>query len=145
MEGSFGFGAVDGVVEGRDVVEGWCHILRSSASSNCVVCSRLSTRWESVCARSLGGEPGRWAGEQPVLSSTFGTSRFFAGFLYCAIWVPRCGVRVFPVRYVFRVQDFPAYAAHHCCVANAYDGAAGGVGEGACVESWGAAFGGFTA
>ena len=55
---------------------GWCHILRSSAWISWLVYSSVSTRCESVCARSLGGEPGRWAGEQPVLSSTLGTRRF---------------------------------------------------------------------
>lgn len=35
-----------------------------------------SNRWERLCASVEGGEPGRWAGEQPVDNSIFGTNRF---------------------------------------------------------------------
>ena len=69
----------DGVVgDGGEVVTGggWCQIRRSSMSRSCDTCSRVRMRCVSVCASEEGGPPGRCAGEQPVASSTFGTSRF---------------------------------------------------------------------
>lgn len=50
-------------------------------------------------------------------------------FIGCGRGWWRVGVRgVFPVRNVLREEDFAADAAYRCCVADAHDGAAGGVG-----------------
>ena len=44
-----------------------------------VECMRERRRWVSVCAVGEGGAPGRWAGEQPVWRTRFGTRRARVG------------------------------------------------------------------
>lgn len=55
---------------------GMCQMRRSERLSIWVVCRRVRLRWMSVCARLDGGPPGKCAGEHPVASSMFGTTRF---------------------------------------------------------------------
>ena len=55
---------------------GICQMRRSERLSSWEVCKRVRVRWVSVCARVDGGPPGKCAGEHPVASSIFGTTRF---------------------------------------------------------------------
>lgn len=55
---------------------GVCQMRRSERLSIWEVCKRVRVRWVSVCARADGGPPGKCAGEHPVASSIFGTTRF---------------------------------------------------------------------
>lgn len=58
------------------VGEGVCHMRKSERLSIWEVCRRVRVRWVSFCARVDGGPPGKCAGEHPVASSIFGTTRF---------------------------------------------------------------------
>lgn len=55
---------------------GVCQMRRSERLRIWVVCRRVRVRWVSVCARLDGGPTGKCAGEHPVASSMFGTTRF---------------------------------------------------------------------
>ena len=55
---------------------GVCQMRRSERLRIWVVWRRVRVRWVSVCARLDGGPPGKCAGEHPVASSMFGTTRF---------------------------------------------------------------------